>query len=44
VIAAGLGVYGVLSHVTAVQRMRRAVGLLRAADDDKSRQTGTGPE
>ena len=44
VIAAGLGVYGVLSHLTAVQRMRRAVGLLRAADSDNKGQEGVGPE
>ena len=44
VIAAGLGVYGVLSHLTAVQRMRRAVGLLRAADNDNKGQEGVGPE
>ncbi|WP_249690793.1 CDP-alcohol phosphatidyltransferase family protein [Stappia sp. WLB 29] len=31
-IAVGLGIYALLAHLTSVQRMRRAVALLRAAD------------
>lgn len=31
-IAVGLAIYALLAHLTSVQRMRRAVALLRAAD------------
>jgi len=34
VVAVGLGLYAGLSHLTAVQRMRRAVAMLTAADRD----------
>ena len=31
-IAVGLAIYALLAHLTSIQRMRRAVALLRAAD------------
>ncbi|MHC5656112.1 CDP-alcohol phosphatidyltransferase family protein [Stappia sp. ICDLI1TA098] len=34
VLAVGLAIYAALSHATAVQRMRRAVALLRKADGE----------
>ena len=34
-MTAGLAVYAVLCHLTALQRIRRAVGLLRQADQDR---------
>ena len=39
VVIVGLVLYAGLSHVTSVQRMRRAVGLLKAADGQGSRPT-----
>ncbi|SDU33646.1 CDP-alcohol phosphatidyltransferase family protein [Stappia sp. ES.058] len=44
VIAGGLALYGVLSHFTAVQRMRRAVRLLRAADSARELHQEDVPE
>ena len=41
VITVGLAGFDALSHVTALQRARRAFGMLRAADADASPQTAT---